>query len=187
MFGRPRGFPRATRYCAGRSGFTLKNGNASWLASMRPGERRPTPGPWHFGRRRPTCRRASSSRTTMLICASWSQRPCARTASTCSKRPTVAACSWRWRRRSSQSPAPNLVDLLISDIRMPVCTGIQILEQIRASGWRMPVILMTAFGDDATRNGRAALGALPLDKPFGMDTLRLAAGHLLGRPTGSDL
>ncbi len=80
-------------------------------------------------------------------------------------------------------PGPDLVDLLVSDIRMPVCTGIQILEQIRASGWRMPVILMTAFGDAATRERAAKLGALLLDKPFEMDTLRLAARHLLRQPT----
>ena len=42
---------------------------------------------------------------------------------------------------------------------------------------------MTAFGDAATRQRAAALGALSLDKPFEMDTLRRAADHLLRRPT----
>src|SRR5580700_3962545 len=43
------------------------------------------------------------------------------------------------------------VDLVVTDVRMPICTGMQILEQVRAARWKMPFILMTAFGDAATR------------------------------------
>jgi DNA-binding response OmpR family regulator len=75
----------------------------------------------------------------------------------------------------------DLVDLLVSDIRMPVCTGIQIVEQIRAARWRLPVILMTAFGDEATRGHAHALGALLFDKPFDLEDLRVAAASLLRR------
>jgi CheY-like chemotaxis protein len=72
-------------------------------------------------------------------------------------------------------------DLLVTDMRMPVCTGIQILEQVRAVQWRVPVILMTAFGDEATRSQARTLGALLFDKPFDVDDLRTAVSSLLRR------
>lgn len=72
-------------------------------------------------------------------------------------------------------------DLVVSDIRMPVCTGMQILEQLRAARWRVPVILMTAFGDAATRERATSLGAVLFDKPFDLDDLRTAVAVLLQR------
>jgi CheY-like chemotaxis protein len=72
-------------------------------------------------------------------------------------------------------------DLVVSDIRMPVCTGMQILEQLRAVRWHVPIILMTAFGDAATRERAAALGAVLFDKPFDLDDLRTAVAALLQR------
>jgi DNA-binding response OmpR family regulator len=74
-----------------------------------------------------------------------------------------------------------LVDLLISDIRMPICTGLQIVEQLRAANCRMPIILMTAFGDEGTRRRARTLGAALLDKPFPMTDLRAAVARLLRR------
>ncbi len=79
--------------------------------------------------------------------------------------------------------AGGLVDLLVSDIRMPSCSGLQILEQLRAAQWRIPVILMTAFGDSATRERARALGAVLFDKPFDLDDLRTAVSCLLRRGT----
>jgi len=74
-----------------------------------------------------------------------------------------------------------LADLLVSDVRMPTCSGMEILEQLRASHRRMPVILMTAFGDAATHDHAEALGALLFDKPFDIDDLRTAVASLLRR------
>ncbi len=71
-------------------------------------------------------------------------------------------------------------DLIVSDIRMPVCTGLQILEAMRAARWFVPVILMTAFGDDATRRRAESLAAVLLDKPFDLDDLRRAVARSLG-------
>ena len=75
------------------------------------------------------------------------------------------------------------VDLIISDIRMPICTGLQILEGLRDAHWTVPVILMTAFGDDATRARAEALGAILFDKPFAMDDLRTAVLNLVPPPS----
>ena len=76
----------------------------------------------------------------------------------------------------------DLADLLVSDVRMPICTGLQILEQLRAVHCLMPTILITAFGDDATRQRAGSLGALLLDKPFQMGELQAAVADLLKRP-----
>jgi DNA-binding response OmpR family regulator len=76
-----------------------------------------------------------------------------------------------------------LVDLLVTDVRMPVCTGLQILEQLRAVHCPLPIILMTAFGDEATRRKARTLGAMLLDKPFDVEALRVAATRLLRGPT----
>lgn len=73
----------------------------------------------------------------------------------------------------------DLADLVVSDVRMPICSGMQILEQLRASRWPVPVILMTAFGDAATREHARALGALLFDKPFDLNALRVAVASLL--------
>jgi DNA-binding response OmpR family regulator len=72
------------------------------------------------------------------------------------------------------------VDLLVSDVRMPVCSGLQILQQLRAVRCRIPVILVTAFGDEETRKLARSLGAVLLDKPFELDELRATASKLLG-------
>lgn len=73
----------------------------------------------------------------------------------------------------------DLADLVVSDVRMPICSGMQILEQLRAAHWPIPVILMTAFGDAATREHARALGALLFDKPFDLNALRAAVASLL--------
>lgn len=71
------------------------------------------------------------------------------------------------------------VDLIISDVRMPICTGLQILKGLRDAHWTVPVILMTAFGDESTRARAEALGAILFDKPFAMDDLRTAVLNLV--------
>ncbi len=70
-------------------------------------------------------------------------------------------------------------DLVISDVRMPVCSGLQILEGLRRARWTAPVILMTAFGDEQTRTRAHMLDAVLFDKPFDVDDLRTAVLNLL--------
>jgi len=75
----------------------------------------------------------------------------------------------------------NSVDLIVSDIRMPICTGLQIVAALRDAHWRTPVILMTAFGDEAVRRHADSLDAVLFDKPFEVDDLRTAVANLLPR------
>ena len=75
--------------------------------------------------------------------------------------------------------AGDSLDLLVSDIRMPICSGLQLLAALRDAHWMTPVILMTAFGDEATRRHAESLGAVLFDKPFDLDDLRNTAASLL--------
>jgi CheY-like chemotaxis protein len=71
-------------------------------------------------------------------------------------------------------------DLIISDIRMPGRSGLEILAALRNLDWAMPVILITAFGDEETHAEAKRLGAaLILDKPFDIDDLLAAVGEIL--------
>lgn len=72
------------------------------------------------------------------------------------------------------------VDLLISDIRMPVCSGIEIVENLRAAHCLVPVILITGLVDERTKIQAARLGAVLLEKPFAFDALKNAMIELLG-------
>lgn len=66
----------------------------------------------------------------------------------------------------------NKIDLVISDIRMPGGTGIDLLQHIKSEySIFLPVILITGFAD-ITNEGAYALGAEALiHKPFKLDEL----------------
>jgi CheY-like chemotaxis protein len=74
--------------------------------------------------------------------------------------------------RYGDSPLP--VDLIVTDVRMPGLTGLDILQELRRVGSSTPVILMTAFGSDEIHARARRLGAAAtLDKPFEIDDLRM--------------
>ena len=78
-------------------------------------------------------------------------------------------------------PDPEPIDMVVTDIRMPVCNGLEIVQGLRDADWTTPVVIMTAFGDAETRTRAARLGAVLLDKPFKMKTLRAIVRDLLTR------
>ena len=66
-------------------------------------------------------------------------------------------------------------DAIVSDVRMPELTGLDLLVALRCSRLETPVILMTAFGDEEVRAEARSLGATAvLDKPFHLDELHAA-------------
>jgi DNA-binding NtrC family response regulator len=71
------------------------------------------------------------------------------------------------------------IDLVVSDIRMPGSSGLQILEWLRDRGDATPVIVMTGFGDAWIRDTVEHLDAIFFDKPFELDDLRTAVLHTL--------
>jgi CheY-like chemotaxis protein len=77
-----------------------------------------------------------------------------------------------------RDPSLALIDVIVSDIRMPVCSGLDLLEKVVSARWRIRVVLMTAFGDDETRRRAEALGAVLFDKPLSLEALRLAVKQL---------
>jgi len=63
-------------------------------------------------------------------------------------------------------------DLIISDVRMPGLSGLDVLAGVRLCDHETPFIVITAFGDEETHARAARLGScLVLDKPFDMDDL----------------
>ena len=64
---------------------------------------------------------------------------------------------------------------IVSDVRMPNLTGLDLLAALRCTRFETPVILMTAFGDEEVRAEARSLGATALlDKPFNLDELHAA-------------
>jgi CheY-like chemotaxis protein len=67
---------------------------------------------------------------------------------------------------------PDDFDLIVSDIRMPGVTGLEILEGIHETEWFVPMILITAFGSEQIHRQAEELGAAGMfDKPFDIDKL----------------
>jgi CheY-like chemotaxis protein len=63
--------------------------------------------------------------------------------------------------------------LLLSDINMPEMTGLELLPKVRELRPDVPVIMITAYGDDQTRRKAMTSGAAGfLTKPIDFDVLR---------------
>jgi FixJ family two-component response regulator len=66
---------------------------------------------------------------------------------------------------------------LIADIRMPGLSGLELQAKLKAEGYRLPVIFITAHGDDEMRIHAMGEGAVEfLTKPF-KDAILLEAVH----------
>jgi CheY-like chemotaxis protein len=74
--------------------------------------------------------------------------------------------------RSPSNTGP-AIDLIISDVRMPGRSGLEVLTVLRRNDRETPVILITAFGEPDTHAEAYRLGALAVfNKPFDIDDLR---------------
>ena len=63
--------------------------------------------------------------------------------------------------------------LILSDINMPGMSGLEMLPKVKAVRPNVPVIMITAYGDEATRKKAAELGAAGLlTKPIDFGLLR---------------
>lgn len=66
----------------------------------------------------------------------------------------------------------NTIDLIISDLEMPIMNGIQLLEYVNKNYPGTPVFIMTAFGNDKIEKKVLKLGAFKyFEKPLNMDIL----------------
>ena len=66
-------------------------------------------------------------------------------------------------------------DIIVADIKMPRLSGLGILRTLARVHWDVPVVLMTAFSDEAVSSVAGKLGAVGvLRKPFDPDDLLTA-------------
>ena len=65
-----------------------------------------------------------------------------------------------------ESPSRDNTGCLVLDLRMPGMGGLGLLRRLATSGSRIPVIILTAHGDDDTRRRSLQAGAVAfLEKP----------------------
>ena len=73
-------------------------------------------------------------------------------------------------------------DLVITDIRMPGLTGLDILPTIRRLKPETPIIVMTAYGSDDVRRRSLERGAtIYLEKPIHLSKLRTVIREMVLR------
>jgi two-component system response regulator AtoC len=77
----------------------------------------------------------------------------------------------------------NRFDLIVTDVRMPGASGLDVVDQLRRDGDSTPVIAVTAFPHDATQSRARRLAIRLLAKPFDLDTLRQAVDLALRVPS----
>ena len=69
--------------------------------------------------------------------------------------------------------ADPMLILILSDINMPGLSGLEMLPQVKAARPNVPVIMITAYGDESTKKRAAELGAAGfLTKPIDFVLLR---------------
>ncbi len=75
---------------------------------------------------------------------------------------------------------PPDVMLILSDINMPGVNGFELLRETKRSWPRLPVMMITAYGDEANRRQAAELGATEfLTKPIDFTALKTKLMQLI--------
>lgn len=77
--------------------------------------------------------------------------------------------------------AARMPDVIVSDVRMPGFDGLAVVRHMRTANANVPVVLITAFPSEETRQGARDLGAVMLAKPFDVDELRRQVTALVSR------
>jgi CheY-like chemotaxis protein len=73
---------------------------------------------------------------------------------------------------------PKLI-VILSDINMPGIDGLQLLREIKSQRPDLPVMMVTAYGDDERRRRASDLGAFQfITKPVDFDPLKAQLRHL---------
>ena len=83
------------------------------------------------------------------------------------------------------SDAPLKTDCAVLDVRLPGISGFELQRKLAADGQSIPLIIITAQGDDKARDEALAGGAIAfLKKPFKEDVLLDAIDSALKRKLG---
>jgi DNA-binding NtrC family response regulator len=87
-----------------------------------------------------------------------------------------AEAAWEWLRAGGAS------DLVISDLRLPGMSGLELARKLRRGRHAQPVIIVTAYGTPETMRSLAAAGVSEcFPKPFPMDALRRSVREAIDR------
>jgi DNA-binding response OmpR family regulator len=65
-------------------------------------------------------------------------------------------------------------DLIVSDVRMPGISGLDVIDRLREAGDTTPVVIVTAFPQGDVVERARGLEVRLLSKPFDLETLRVA-------------
>jgi len=80
--------------------------------------------------------------------------------------------------------SPGILDLIISDIRMPGPNGLWALATLRHMDWVTPFVVITAYSDANTRAEAERLGAAAfMPKPIDLEVFRATVNNLAGPAT----
>lgn len=75
---------------------------------------------------------------------------------------------------------PSEFDAIVTDHRMPGMTGLTMIRAIREAGIRMPILVVSGYGEELTPESLAALDVGPvLSKPYSRDDLATRLQGLL--------
>ena len=73
----------------------------------------------------------------------------------------------------AKTTADPMLSLILSDINMPGMSGLEMLPKVKTAQPNVPVIMITAYGDESTKKRAAELGAAGLlTKPIDFVLLR---------------
>jgi CheY-like chemotaxis protein len=85
--------------------------------------------------------------------------------------------------RATLAAGPRSPDdlVLVVDVRMPVYSGLEVLDAWHDAEHPIPIVVITSFPDDAVRTEVERLGAVLLPKPFSRATLQRVVGDVARR------
>ena len=71
------------------------------------------------------------------------------------------------------------LDLIVTDVRLPARSGLEVIAWLRETRRDIPVVFMTAYGDRFVRVRAEGLGGFLLEKPFRIVELTIMVRALL--------
>jgi CheY-like chemotaxis protein len=75
--------------------------------------------------------------------------------------------------------SPDDLDLIVTDVSMPVMSGTDAFKGIRAAHWKTPVIVVTGSDSPEVRDVAERLGATILRKPLDLDVFEATVRELV--------
>ncbi len=83
----------------------------------------------------------------------------------------------------SQMKSVTLPDLILTDLRMPGSSGLEVVRRARANGLRCPIVLLTAFPAPEVFEEAEAIGHITvLGKPIELERITECVSDLVSRP-----